>query len=168
MNVICGKFILFWNHLAQADGGNLRLWSCPTPDCPNRRIVPANFDPKTLASSGFLAPSSGRRGGLLAWLTGVRAGAAEEDEDEATGSERGSDSGRVIWCEACEKKICVPCSVEEHTGISCEAFAKWKEENDAAEASFKEMMAGDSPIIKPCPNCQVTGGPPGAMLIPRR
>jgi len=43
-----------------------------------------------------------------------------------------------------------------------------QEENDAAEASFKEMMAGDSPIIKPCPNCQVTGGPPGAMLIPRR
>eukprot|EP00618_Florenciella_parvula_P006126 CAMPEP_0119475294 /NCGR_PEP_ID=MMETSP1344-20130328/6233_1 /TAXON_ID=236787 /ORGANISM="Florenciella parvula, Strain CCMP2471" /LENGTH=111 /DNA_ID=CAMNT_0007508775 /DNA_START=157 /DNA_END=490 /DNA_ORIENTATION=- len=30
-----------------------------------------------------------------------------------------------------------------------------QEENDAAEASFKEMMAGDSPIIKPCPNCQV-------------
>ena len=32
-----------------------------------------------------------------------------------------------------------------------------QEENDAAESSFKEMMAGDSPIIKPCPNCQVSG-----------
>ena len=56
-----------------------------------------------------------------------------------TGSELGSDSGRVIWCEACEKKICVPCGVEEHAGFSCEAFKKWKEDNEAADASFKEV-----------------------------
>lgn len=31
-------------HLGQADGGQLRLWQCPTPDCTNRLIMDDNWD----------------------------------------------------------------------------------------------------------------------------
>lgn len=33
-------------HLGQADGGQLRLWQCPTPDCTNRQVVDEDWDPE--------------------------------------------------------------------------------------------------------------------------
>lgn len=33
-------------HLGMADGGQIRLWECPTPDCRNRRVVDEDWDPQ--------------------------------------------------------------------------------------------------------------------------
>jgi hypothetical protein len=36
-------------HIGQADGGQLRFWQCPTPDCTNRQLVDEDFDPEQVA-----------------------------------------------------------------------------------------------------------------------
>jgi len=62
-----------------------------------------------------------------------------------------SEQERVVCCTACEKKICVRCMVEDHAGITCEAFARWKAENESGDSAYADMVAQG--LIKPCPNC---------------
>jgi len=46
-------------HLNQVDGGRIRLWQCPTPDCTNRHLVPEGWDPKNIADSERVADCTG-------------------------------------------------------------------------------------------------------------
>eukprot|EP00747_Dinoflagellata_sp_TGD_P179031 gnl/TRDRNA2_/TRDRNA2_29139_c0_seq1.p1 gnl/TRDRNA2_/TRDRNA2_29139_c0~~gnl/TRDRNA2_/TRDRNA2_29139_c0_seq1.p1 ORF type:complete len:565 (+),score=57.27 gnl/TRDRNA2_/TRDRNA2_29139_c0_seq1:39-1697(+) len=62
-----------------------------------------------------------------------------------------TEQERVVMCTACQKKICVRCMVEEHAGFTCDAFARWKEENETGERAYADMVAQG--LIKPCPNC---------------
>eukprot|EP00929_Paragymnodinium_shiwhaense_P054978 TRINITY_DN27572_c0_g1_i1.p1 TRINITY_DN27572_c0_g1~~TRINITY_DN27572_c0_g1_i1.p1 ORF type:complete len:279 (+),score=45.54 TRINITY_DN27572_c0_g1_i1:175-1011(+) len=65
--------------------------------------------------------------------------------------EKIEDDRRVQECMGCGKRVCIRCRVEEHDSISCDRFRAWRSENNAADASFAEMLA--SGIIKPCPEC---------------
>jgi hypothetical protein len=97
-------------HLGQADGGQLRLWQCPIPDCTNRHVIDDDWDP-----------------------------------------ERVPDGQRIVDCGCCNKRICIRCNVEEHSGFTCEQFRVWRQANDSAEQSYGKMM--EDGLIKPCPNC---------------
>lgn len=129
-------------HLNQVEGGTLKFWYCPSPDCSNRRIIPSNWDAHDLASHYSI--DKGPR-----WWARWR-----QDKDQVEDRQRRNadiEAARVIDCETCKKKICAPCNVEDHTGISCDEFQKWKADNEAADESFTMMI--EKGLIKPCPNC---------------
>lgn len=71
--------------------------------------------------------------------------------DAPEGVEPLTEQERVVSCTACGKKICVLCMVEDHAGLTCEAFARWKEENESGDRAYADMVAEG--LIKPCPNC---------------
>jgi hypothetical protein len=58
---------------------------------------------------------------------------------------------RIVDCPCCEKRICVRCNVEEHSGFTCEQFREWRRANDSTELAYADMM--QQGLIKPCPNC---------------
>jgi len=61
------------------------------------------------------------------------------------------DGERIVDCPCCQKRICVRCNVEEHSGFTCQQFREWRQANDSTEQSYAEMM--QQGLIKPCPNC---------------
>lgn len=97
-------------HLGQANGGKIRLWQCPTPDCKNQMVLPQWWDHSKI-----------------------------------------TDRRRLQHCLGCKKTICLRCDVEEHTGVSCDAYREWKKANAASDQSYAELI--NSGLIKPCPNC---------------
>lgn len=55
-------------------------------------------------------------------------------------------------CPKCKHKSCPKCNEETHKGSSCEAFKKWKEENEQADEKF-DALVRDSQWVA-CPWCK--------------
>lgn len=65
-----------------------------------------------------------------------------------------------IKCDKCKHRFCGRCGETPHKrqkeqNITCEEFAKWKQENDVSEKQFRELMQQQR--IFPCPKCGMAG-----------
>ena len=59
----------------------------------------------------------------------------------------------MLTCPKCDKKFCFNCGTSEwHSGVTCEAFAQWKIDNDQAEAKFDQWIKKHK--SKKCPRCK--------------
>ena len=112
----------------------LQLWQCPILDCTFQGEI----------QSPHLQRADNGGGG------GEDEGKAAAEEDDEGGGEKPVDKGRVFDCPSCRKRVCLACSVEEHSGFTCAAFQAWKKENDGGANAFKAMF--DKGLLKPCPN----------------
>ncbi|CAG9324404.1 unnamed protein product [Blepharisma stoltei] len=55
-------------------------------------------------------------------------------------------------CEHCNHESCPKCRDKPHKGNTCEAYAKWKAENDQADIKFNELMNQNNWVN--CPWCR--------------
>ena len=56
-----------------------------------------------------------------------------------------------VECPVCRHKFCPRCRHRPHKG-TCEAFAKWREENGEGERRFQQLA--QQQLWKPCPHCR--------------
>jgi len=59
------------------------------------------------------------------------------------------DDKSIEWtCELCKKKFCIKCQVEYHDKLTCEAYQKWKAENDKGDELLDELVKKG--VLKKC------------------
>eukprot|EP00301_Raphidiophrys_heterophryoidea_P022535 c6668_g1_i2.p1 GENE.c6668_g1_i2~~c6668_g1_i2.p1 ORF type:complete len:772 (-),score=118.69 c6668_g1_i2:161-2293(-) len=55
-------------------------------------------------------------------------------------------------CDKCQKRYCLRCRVDWHSGVSCEDYQKWLVENGKGDQGFNEYVSGMR--LKQCPMCK--------------